>query len=161
MSRWPSQTIEERFWSKVDKTGECWLWQGAKSSGYGKFSFKGSPLLAHRIAYEFAVGEIAEGLQVDHACRQRDCVNPQHLRLVTHKQNAENVDGKALPTNKTSGVRGVFWNKQKQRWHATVLHQGRRHHLGFFTELSAAAEAAKQARIRLFTHNDVDRASVA
>lgn len=159
--RWPDQTIEQRFWSKVDKSADCWTWQGSLSCGYGKFSVNCRPVSAHRFAYESAHGAIAPGYQVDHTCRQRACVRPDHLRLVTHKQNGEHSNGQALPSNKTSGVRGVFWNKQKGKWQAKVEHHGRTHHVGFFSELADAAEAVRQARIRLFTHNDADRKVVA
>lgn len=79
----------ELFWAKVNKTGECWLWTGAiQSGGYGELAGAGHrPLLAHRVSYELLVGEIPPGLQVDHLCRVRACVNPEHLEPVTCKEN--------------------------------------------------------------------------
>lgn len=74
----------ERFWSKVDKTGDCWLWQaGLASTGYGQFN-SGS---AHRFAYELVKGPIPEGLQIDHLCRNRKCVRPEHLEAVSCREN--------------------------------------------------------------------------
>ena len=79
---------EERFWSKVDKSGDCWLWTGALGrGGYGHFYWQGTNKRAHRVAYKFAVGPIPEGLYLDHLCRVRNCVNPSHLEPVTPGEN--------------------------------------------------------------------------
>ena len=80
--------ISARFWAKVDKTETCWLWTGGQSAGYGRFGFKGRPNLgAHRFAYELLVGPIPPGLDLDHLCRVRNCVNPDHLEPVTRREN--------------------------------------------------------------------------
>ena len=77
-----------RFWPKVNKTETCWLWTGAKSSaGYGQISDRGRALYAHRLAYEWLVTPIPEGLVIDHLCRVRHCVNPDHLEPVTQAEN--------------------------------------------------------------------------
>lgn len=78
-----SLTVDERFWLKVDATGDCWTWTGAhKSSGYGSFWNGEKSVLAHRYSYKTLVGGIPEGLELDHLCRVRDCVNPDHLEPV-------------------------------------------------------------------------------
>ena len=81
--------VAERFESKVHKTDNCWLWVGARiPKGYGVFMDVTQNLVyAHRFAYEFAKGEIPEGLQIDHLCRNPSCVNPDHLEVVTNRQN--------------------------------------------------------------------------
>lgn len=79
---------EERFWAKVT-CGDCWEWTGACGpDGYGRFKPPNSvPVLAHRYAYELLVGRIPDGLQIDHLCRVRACVNPDHLEPVTQREN--------------------------------------------------------------------------
>ena len=77
-----------RFFSKVDKTSSCWMWTGPKSYGYGKFSIGRKTCLAHRFAYERLKGQIPNGLQLDHLCRNKACVNPEHLEPVTNRENA-------------------------------------------------------------------------
>lgn len=83
--------IPERFIEKVadpDSRG-CLLWTAAKSAGgYGAFKMNGRTYRAHRLAYEWLVGPIPDGLVLDHLCRVRHCVNPHHLEPVTNKVNA-------------------------------------------------------------------------
>lgn len=88
--------VDERFWEKVDKGGpdECWPWTaatGGSSGAYGVLAFKvnGRTIhqYAHRLAYELEIGPIAEGLEIDHLCRNPICVNPAHLEPVTHREN--------------------------------------------------------------------------
>lgn len=83
-----AMSVEERFWSKVDGDGDCWEWMaGACSSGYGTFSTDGKEIGAHRWAYEHLVGPIPDSLHIDHLCRNRRCVNPDHLEPVTQMEN--------------------------------------------------------------------------
>ncbi len=77
-----------RFWAKVEKTDTCWLWTGSlNSAGYGGFSTGPTRDLAHRWAYAHEVGPIPEGLDLDHLCRVKRCVNPAHLEAVTRAEN--------------------------------------------------------------------------
>jgi HNH endonuclease len=91
-------TTEERFWRKVEKTEACWLWTAHISpSGYGIFKYDGTPKNAHRYAYQLLVGPIPEGLEIDHLCRVRNCVNPEHLEAVTHLENVRRGVYVAMP----------------------------------------------------------------
>ncbi len=87
--------LPETFWAKVfhaPKTG-CWEWTGAiQSSGYGSFGVNKSGRLAHRLSYESMRGPIPEGLQIDHLCKNKVCVNPWHLEPVTHQENQARTD---------------------------------------------------------------------
>lgn len=148
---------EERFWASVDKTGRCWKWtELLNDSGYGIIRIGKKSVRAHRFAWELLVGEIPEGMQIDHRCRHRECVNPKHLRLATNKQNAEHVTARS---NNTSGYRGVTFSKRKNKWAVLVGHNGRNHFGGNFADVHEAGAAAKALRNELFTHNDLDRSA--
>jgi hypothetical protein len=95
----------DRFWPKVDKTVDCWLWKAAirsdgKSAGYGVFRATDRTVKAHKWLWELLNGKVPSGYELDHTCHSdstcvggptclhRRCVNPDHLELVTHGENA-------------------------------------------------------------------------
>ncbi len=96
---------EETFWSRVNKNGPngCWLWESyVGSNGYGKFTTTYWSRGAHRVAYELSIGPIPEGLQIDHLCRIRHCVNPAHMETVTSRENTMRGEGpSAIAARKT------------------------------------------------------------
>lgn len=100
---------EKRFWSKVEITGFCWLWRGTRvRDGYGQFWLNGKMRSAHRISYIYFFGSIPSGLQLDHLCSVRNCINPDHLEPVTLQENTRRSPNTVLSinSNKTHCVRG-------------------------------------------------------
>lgn len=82
------------------------------------------------------------------------CVNPEHLRVVTNKQNSEN---QRLQRNNTSGVVGVSWAERVNKWVVQVTHNGVNNYGGIYGDIRDAEMAAVTLRNTLFTHNDTDR----
>jgi hypothetical protein len=79
---------DERFWAKVAKSDGCWLWTAGKDGkGYGAAYVNLRQVRAHRLAYELVVGPIPGGMTIDHLCRNRACVNPAHMEVVTRGEN--------------------------------------------------------------------------
>ena len=147
------KTTEERFWEKVDKTGECWLWTGAcLPTGYGRFKYGGKLVYSHRLSYAWTNGEIPEGLHIDHRCHQRNCVRPEHLRLVTNAQNQQNRRGATRAS--ATGVRGVSWDKRARKYQAQVILSGSKYHVGYYDTIEEAEAAVIAKRRELFTHDD-------
>lgn len=75
--------------------GSCWTWTGGTTRGYGRIRIGAGRFYVHRVAYEALVGPIPEGMQLDHLCRNRSCVNPEHLEPVTCRTNLMRGDTKA------------------------------------------------------------------
>lgn len=155
----PKQLLFERFWAKVDKTSSdkgCWLWTGATTAlGYGVAKGIGKNAPAHRLSWCWAnyCPMPPPRLKIDHTCHNPPCVNPEHLRLVTHKQNMEHRAGATVRSK--SEVRGV--SPSRGKWRATLGHDKKHYSAGYFNSIEEAAIAVQELRNKVFTHNDMDK----
>lgn len=105
-----------RFYEKIhiDKSSECWNWKGKPSSdGYGRMGIDYKVYLAHRVSYVLKYGEPPPHMVIDHVCRNRICINPDHLEVVSLEENIrrgvgpermrESSDAKAQRTHCKNG----------------------------------------------------------
>lgn len=99
--------IPARFWARVDKTGDCWLWTGGdRGDGYGSFAHHRK---AHRVAYELTNGSIPKGVVIRHICDTPRCVRPDHLVAGTQAENMRDAsERRRWPTTKT-------WSSRRSR----------------------------------------------
>lgn len=114
--------IEYRLEAKIDKTADCWFWNGQLThNGYGQFVYREGQqtkcMMAHRAVYQVFVGPIPIGKVLDHLCRNRNCVNPEHLEPVTHRENIVRAPRWASDTCK----RGHKYGEQADYYTATGL----------------------------------------
>ena len=130
-------TILAPFMAKVEKTEDCWLWRGSiLRNGYGQF-YSGGPYLAHRYSYEVHKGPIPNGLVIDHLCRVRHCVNPDHLEAVTQSINL--LRGKTLNASEVTRMFCPSGHPYSET--NTRIYRGRRH--------CKACEAPRMRRYRM------------
>jgi len=112
-----------RIEEKIQENNGCWEWQGGKRKGYGLISINGRKQSVHRVLYELLKTKIPKGMVTDHLCRNHSCVNPNHIEIVTNKENTLRGNGSpAKNARKTKCIRGhnlsgdnLYINKHKKR----------------------------------------------
>lgn len=88
--------VPDYFWKRIEMTDGHWLWTGYMNrGGYGTACMNRAKYYAHRVFYTVFIGPIPEGLQIDHLCRVKNCVNPEHLEAVTIYENISRVSEEA------------------------------------------------------------------
>jgi len=127
---------------------------GVEPNQYGVLTFGGVRMYAHRAAYEVENGDIPAGMDIDHICHSKLCVNADHLRLASRKQNSENLAG--AHRNSQTGVRGVTYDADRNQYRGRVKHNRQEVHVGRFDTLEEATAAVSVVRRDLFTHSDMD-----
>jgi hypothetical protein len=129
-------TVWERFWSKVDKSNDCWVWTGCKNKkGYGVAGsgIIGGSKRAHRACWEYCNGKIPDGLGVLHKCDNPPCVNPEHLFLGTNQDNVDDRERKGRASNHLKGCAGeanglAKLDEQEVIWIKRLLATGKMSH---------------------------------
>lgn len=152
------ESARQRFWANTNKTDGCWLWTGKPGkNGYGALQVDGKKIYAHRFSFwlhnqylpDFTAWDV-----VEHQCQNRLCVNPEHLRQASQKQNVENT---SMRHDNKSGYRGVHWSKAMNAWKAEVGHNGTYYLAGYFQDVHDAGKAVLDLRLKLYTHNEQDK----
>ena len=113
----------DRFWERVIiKPSGCWDWQGFLDNGYGFFQVNSRNIRPHRFSFTYFTGiDIPKGLDLDHLCRNRRCVNPTHLEIVTRKENLRRGSPLYLFGTCSKGHTltsdNIYWRHDRQgRW---------------------------------------------
>lgn len=136
-----TQNEIDRFNSKWKEVEGCHLWQSPlDKDGYGSFYFRRKPRRAHRVSYYYTIGDIQQGMVVDHICGKRNCVRPDHLRILTPRENALDSRGLgAINARKTHCKEGHPFDRKygKQRY-------------------CSLCQAAKTRRLRIKWKKDID-----
>jgi hypothetical protein len=148
--------------SSTEMPSGCVEWNGARvSAGYGHFELRAVHYYAHRAAYELRNGAIPAGHEINHKCRNKACINPDHLEALTPQQHVIadhdlRVDGVrasapkrrgAMRIDNTSGYPCVVW--QRGAWVCQFGHSGKRHYVGRFANPDEAVVAAEAKRAAL------------
>lgn len=113
-----SRPLADRLNEKINKTDSCWIWTGANTGGenaYGTIWKNGRHHLAHRVMHELHNGEILDGQEIDHVCKTKLCVNPDHLEAVTHRENMLRADSGWKCREKTHCPKGHEYTKENTR----------------------------------------------
>lgn len=113
----PDCKMMRRLLAKFTVGEDCWIWHAATNGGgYGAVKIAGKMEPAHRVVYEILVGPIPDGLHLDHLCRRRRCVRPDHLEPVTNGENLRRGNGwSGINARKTECAQGHPYNEENTR----------------------------------------------
>jgi hypothetical protein len=140
------RSLNDRFWSKVNKTDSCWFWVGAKSTnGYGATWVNGKVVSAHRASFFIEHGRWPKEM-LDHLCRQKSCVNPEHLEEVSNRENITRGKTSKLRSNKYSNFVGV--KKKHNKFEASIWINHKRVYLGMFNTEEEAGKAYEEKLLK-------------
>lgn len=157
-------TLPQHFIDRiiVDDTSDCWLWTGGRNQqGYGMVGHKEWRGAAHRAVWRILRGDISKNQRLDHLCRIRTCVNPDHLEPVSQRINViRGLNGVLGRNGQSSRFIGVKRNRQN-RWMTSLWHDGVREYLGSFDDETAAAKAYDDAVRRHLGPNEPTNESLA
>lgn len=137
----------------INPETNCWEWTGSKTKdGYGRMHTESGPRFVHRVAYEIFVGPIPEGMKVLHACDNPCCLNPEHLRVGTVRDNITDMTRKGRAawmndkpySNNSTGIMGVSF--RNGRYVARFKCNGKNAHIGQFDTAEEARDAYLKAK---------------
>jgi len=144
--RRPQPTSEQRFFAKVEQSGDCWLWMASTSwGGYGIFRCEARNVVAHRWCYEFLVAPIPDGLHLDHLCKVRACVNPRHLDPVPQAVNNRRSEAGRVNAERLGGATHCQREHEFTPENTRIIHGGRHRQC---KTCHSAAVRARRARLR-------------
>src|SRR5699024_2864149 len=141
------ETPEEAFEARTEWRGDCLVWTGGKvyaagetpDAGYGGIKVNGRYRRAHRYAWERIHGAVPEGMQIDHMCHNRLCVNVEHLRLVTNLQNTKHRSGPNRGSK--TGIRNVYPTRSG-KYQVLLGINGKIRAFGTYSDIEEAATVA-------------------
>lgn len=145
------KSINQRFWEKVEKTENCWIWKGiSDKKGYGRIQYLSKSWTAHRLSYFLIYGEIPKGLIVCHHCDNPPCVKPDHLFIGTYSDNMQDMIKKGRNRLRNRGK----WNRGGSRLTDEQVKEIRRLYV---LRVTSSSYLAKKFEVHRSTIGDIIR----
>jgi len=147
------KSLLEVEWSRVRIREGCWEWVGAKDKfGYGQMAIDCKKYKSHRITYQWLIGPIPEGLELDHLCRNPNCCNPIHLEPVTHQKNMVRGNAGKWQRDKTHCKHGHEFTEEN-----TKVENGHRRCIACAKTITASRREAHKACDRRYYMENKDK----